>query len=235
MRKKTLGYILQWLIISSLAMCPMYAFAQIKKDKKKENTEKVKLYQGTTIGVEVAGLANHFLGSDILSSEVMLQANLLNRFLPIVEVGYGKVNTLSDATDIHYKTSAPFFKIGADYNFFYNKPHLPGYLFGGLRFGFTSFVYDVDAPIMTDSNYGGIIQVPFSYHGVNTTAKWLEIVGGMKVKIYKGFCMGWSVKYKKRLSYTKHENTEPWYIPGYGENAATGFSVSYHLMYNLPF
>lgn len=38
MRKKTLGYILQWLIISSLAMCPMYTFAQIKKDKKKENT-----------------------------------------------------------------------------------------------------------------------------------------------------------------------------------------------------
>ena len=105
-------------------MCPMYTFAQIKKDKKKENTEKVKLYQGTTIGVEVAGLANHFLGSDILSSEVMLQANLLNRFLPIVEVGYGKVNTLSDATDIHYKTSAPFFKIGADYNFFYDKPPL---------------------------------------------------------------------------------------------------------------
>ena len=235
MRKKTSGYILLSLILSSLMICPMYAFAQNKKDNKKEKTEKAEFYQGTTIGLEVAGLGNHVLGSDILSSEVMLQANLLNRFLPVIELGYGKVNTLSDATDIHYRTSAPFFKIGADYNFFYNKPHLPGYLFGGLRYGFSSFVYDVDAPTMTDPNYGGQIQMPFSYHGVNTTAHWLEIVAGMKVKIYKGFCMGWSVKYKKRLSYTKHENTEPWYIPGFGENAGTGFSLSYHLMYDLPF
>ena len=185
--------------------------------------------------MEIAGLGNYVLGSDILSSDVMLQANFLNRFLPIVEVGYGKVNTLSDATDIRYKTAAPFFKVGMDYNFFHNKPHLPGFLFGGLRYGFSSFVYDVDGPTMTDPNYGGQIQVPFSYHGVNTTAHWLEIIGGMKVKIYKGFCMGWSVKYKRRLSYTKHANTEPWYIPGYGENAGTAFTLSYHLMYNLPF
>ena len=235
MRKKTSGYILQLLILSSLLICPMYAFAQDKKDKEKEKTENVQLYQGTTIGVEIAGLGNYVLGSDILSSEVMLQANFLNRFLPVVEVGYGKVNTLSDATDIHYKTAAPFFKTGADYNFFHDKPHLPGFLFGGIRYGFSSFTYDVDGPDMTDTNYGGQIHVPFSYHGVNTTAHWLEIVGGMKVKIYKGFCMGWSVKYKKRLSYTKHANTEPWYIPGYGENAGTGFTLSYHLMYHLPF
>ena len=92
MRKKTSGYIIQWLILSSLLICPTYVFAQKKKDKDKEKTEKVKLYQGTTIGVEIAGLGNYVLGSDILSSDVMLQANFLNRFLPIVEVGYGKVN-----------------------------------------------------------------------------------------------------------------------------------------------
>ena len=235
MRKIISGYILQFLILSSLLLCPMYAFSQKKNDKDKEKAENVKLYQGTTIGVEVAGLGNYVLGSDILSSEVMIQANLLNRFLPIVEIGYGKVNTTSDATDIHYQTAAPFFKIGADYNFFYNKPHLPGYLYAGLRYGFSSFMYDVDGPEMADPNYGSLIKYPFSYHGVNTKANWLEILGGMKVKIFKGFCMGWSVKYKKRLSYTHYENTEPWYIPGYGNNAATGFSVSYHLMYNLPF
>ena len=52
----------------------MYAFAQKKKDKDKEKTENVKLYQGTTIGVEIAGLGNYVLGSDALSSEVTLQA-----------------------------------------------------------------------------------------------------------------------------------------------------------------
>ena len=65
MRKKTSGYILQWLILSSLLICPMYAFAQKKKDKDKEKPENVKLYQGTTIGVEIAGLGNYVLGTAI--------------------------------------------------------------------------------------------------------------------------------------------------------------------------
>lgn len=235
MRKKTSGYIIQFLIISSLLVCPMYAFPRKKNDKDKEKTENVKLYQGITVGAEVAGLGGYVLGSDVWSSEVMFQANFLNRVLPVVEAGYGKASTLSDATDIRYRTSAPFFKIGADYNFFHNKTHLPGFLYGGLRYGFSSFAYDVDGPDMTDPNYGELIKYPFSYHGINATVHWLEMVCGMRVRIYKGFCMGWSVRYKKRLTYTKHPNTEPWYIPGFGENAATGFSLSYHLMYNLPF
>ena len=215
--------------------CVDEAFSQGQKKKEDIKPEKVEVYQGTTIGVEVAGLGNYALGSDILSSEITLQANFLNRIMPVIDIGYGKVNALSDATDIRYKASAPFFKIGADYNFFYNKPHLPGYLYGGIRYGFSSFSYDVDAPTMTDTNYGGQLEIPFSYHGMTTTAHWLEFVAGLKVKIYKRFCMGWSVRYKRRLSYTKHTNTEPWYIPGYGENAGTGFTLSYHLMYNLPF
>ena len=48
----------------------MYAFSQKKNDKDKEKAENVKLYQGTTIGVEVAGLGNYVLGSDILSSSL---------------------------------------------------------------------------------------------------------------------------------------------------------------------
>lgn len=214
---------------------PLEVFSQNEKSKTEDKDIKPKLYQGSTLGVEIAGLGSYLLGSDIMSTEAMLQVNLLNRFMPVAEVGFAKVDSKSDATDILYKTSAPYFKIGADYNFFYNKEHLPGYLYGGLRYGFSSFSYDVDAPAMKDPNYGGQMEIPFSYHGISTTAHWLEIVAGIKVKIYRRFCMGWSVRYKRRLSYTKHTNTEPWYIPGFGTNSSTAFTLSYHLMYNLPF
>lgn len=234
MKRKTSKYILQLLILSSIILSPLEVFSQDEKTPNKDNENK-KFYQGSTIGVEIAGLGNYLLGSDIMSTEAMFQANILNRFMPVAEIGFAKVETTSDATEIRYNTSAPFFRIGCDYNFFHDKAHLPGFLYGGIRYGFSSFSYDVDAPAMTDPNYGGQMEIPFSYHGMNTTAHWLEIVAGMKVKIYKGFCMGWSVRYKKRLSYTKHENTEPWYIPGFGKNASTGFTLSYHLMYNLPF
>lgn len=169
-----------------------------------------------------------------MSSEIILQSNLKNRFLPTLEIGYGKTDVVNDANDMHYKTSAPYFRIGMDYNVFYLKPYLPGYLYVGLRYGMSSFSYDVSGPDMSDPNYGGTT-VPFSYSGMKSKASWLEGVVGIKVKIYKSFHMGWAVRYKMRMSITNHENSQPWYVPGFGKNASSSFNLTYNLIYNLPF
>ena len=237
MKKRISEFISQLLIASSLLLISAPATGQTPaptKVKKKEKKE-TPLYQGTAVGLEIAGLASHLLGSDILSSEIQIQSNLKNRFLPVLEIGYGKADAVNDGTNLHYKTSAPFFRIGMDYNIMYKKTHLPGYLYVGLRYGMTSFSYDVDGPAMTDPNYGGLIEVPYSYHGQKSNASWLEGLVGIKVKIYKIFCMGWSVRYKMRMSVKNHENSEPWYIPGFGKNAGSSFNLMYHLIYNLPF
>ena len=163
MKKRISEFISQLLIASSLLLISAPATGQtpsptkVKKEEKKETP----LYQGTAVGLEIAGLASHLLGSDILSSEIQIQSNLKNRFLPVLEIGYGKADAVNDGTNLHYKTSAPFFRIGMDYNIMYKKTHLPGYLYVGLRYGMTSFSYDVDGPAMTDPNYGGLIGVPF--------------------------------------------------------------------------
>lgn len=99
----------------------------------------------------------------------------------------------------------------------------------------SSFSYDVDGPSMTDPNYGGEISYPFAYSGMKSSASWLEGVFGLKVKIYKGFCMGWSVRYKMRMSVEGHDNSIPWYVPGFGKNAGSSFNLTYNLIYNLPF
>ena len=239
MRRKISRSILQLLTISSLLLFPIIGQAQTGKVKetvkKLEDKEDTRFYRGTSVGLEIAGMGSYFIGSDIFNTEVQVQSNLLNRYLPVVEVGFGKTDTTNDGTDIHYKTSAPYFRIGMDYNFLYNKPHLPGMLLGGLRYGFSSFKYDVDGPTMTDPNFGGTTEIPFSYMGQKCTAHWVEAVVGLKVKIFKGFCMGWSARYKRKLSFSKNENTEPWYVPGYAKNADSSFNLSYHLIYNLPF
>ncbi len=238
MRKKISEYISLSLILSSLFLLhPLAGNGQARKATAKEKTEEkeVPLYQGTSVGVEIAGLGSYLLGSDILSSEIAVQANFKNRFLPVVEVGYGKADAINNGNDLHYKTSSPYFRIGMDYNVFHKKTHLPGYLYAGLRYGMSSFSYDVSGPDMTDPNYGGEITVPYSYSGIKSTASWVEAVVGLKVKIYKSFCMGWSVRYKKRISVTEHENSIPWYVPGFGKNAGSSFNLMYNLIYNLPF
>lgn len=227
-------------MLSSVLLASPDAWGQIHKSgaqlpSTQDKEEKTPLYQGLSVGVEIAGLGSYLLGSDILSSEIAIQANLKNRFMPILEVGYGKADAINEGNDLHYKTSSPYFRIGMDYNVFYKKTHLPGYLYAGLRYGMTSFSYDVSGPDMTDPNYGGEISYPYAYSGLKSKASWMEAVLGLKVKIYKGFCMSWSVRYKKRISVDNHENSVPWYVPGFGKNAGSSFNLMYNLIYNLPF
>ena len=236
MKKKTSAYISLLLVLTSSSLLfPSPAWGQ-KKDKEqlKADYKASPLYQGSSIGIEVASAAGYLLGGDILSSELLLQSNLKNRFLPTLEIGYGRTDVVNDANDMHYKTSAPYFRIGMDYNVFYLKPYLPGYLYVGLRYGMSSFTYDVSGPDMEDPNYGNTV-VPFSYSGMKSKASWLEGVVGIKVKIYKRFHMGWAVRYKMRMSVTEHENSTPWYVPGFGKNASSSFNLTYNLIYNLPF
>lgn len=224
------------MLVSDALLSPPCAWAQ-KKDKEtlKAEYKAAPLYQGCSVGVEVAGAGGYLLGGDILSSEIILQCNLKNRFMPTLEVGYGKTDTTNDSNNMHYRTSAPYMRIGIDYNTFYLKPYLPGYLYAGLRYGMSSFTYDVDGPDMTDPNYGGHTTTPFAYSGEKSKARWLEAVVGIKVKIYKRFHMGWTVRYKMRMSVDSHENSVPWYVPGFGKNGSSSFNLSYNLIYNLPF
>ena len=212
-----------------------FSTAQEKKTATTEEKATVPLYQGTYVGLDVFGLGSKIFGSDFTSAEVSVEVNLKNRFIPIIEIGYGHTDTTDDETNIHYKASAPYFRIGMNYNILFKKPHLPGYAYGGIRYGFTSFTYDVDAPVMVDPTWGNIT-VPFTYNGVKSNAGWVELVGGLTTKVYKNFYMGLSVRYRVRTSMKKTGNTEPWYIPGFGKNKANHFTIgTYSLIYKLPF
>ena len=121
-----------------------------------------------------------------------------------------------------------------DYNVFYKKPHLPGYFTVGLRYGFSSFTYDMQSPDLVDPNWGHT-SIPVTYNDVKSNAGWLELVLGMKTQVYKDFYMGFTVRYRARQSMKKHENTEPYYIPGYGRGKTSNFGITYSLSYRLPF
>ena len=186
------------------------------------------------MGVDVFGFLNQALGSDARTTEVSIEANLLNRFLPIVEIGYGGMEMTDDETDIHFKTSGPFFRVGMNYNVFYQKPDLPGGLTVGLRYGYSSFKYDVQSPDLIDPNWGNT-HVPIDYTGVKSNVGWLEAVVGMRANVFKDFYLGLNVRYRSRLSMTKNENSEPYHIPGYGRGKPSNFGITYSLIYKLPF
>ena len=234
MKKRLIStYIIALLVLSNLLM-PTSAHAQEIKILSEDKEEELPFYQGLMVGVDVSGLASKAFGSDAFSSEISIHANLKNRFFPVVEIGYGKTDTTGEETNIHYQTSAPFFRVDMDYNVFYKKPHLPGYFTVGLRYGFSSFTYDMQSPDLVDPNWGHT-SIPVTYNDVKSNAGWLELVLGMKTQVYKDFYMGFTVRYRARQSMKKHENTEPYYIPGYGRGKTSNFGITYSLSYRLPF
>lgn len=234
MKKKSIStYIIALLMLNSLVL-PLGAQENANKPLTDEEWKATPLYQGTMAGIDVAGLATKVLGSDITSTEAFATVNLKNRFFPTIEVGYGSIDTTDDETDIHYKASAPYFRLGVDYNIFYLKPYLPGYFTVGVRYGFTSFKYDLQSPPLEDPNWDGI-SIPVDYQGVKTNAGWAELAASFKAQVYKSLYMGFSVRYRTRLSITANENAEPYYIPGFGKGEKSNFGITYNLVYKLPF
>ena len=232
-RRQISTYIIALLTASSLLMLP--ATLQAQEKSKTSWSQKIRsAYRGTYVGVDVFGAVNHILGSDFNSSEVSIEADFNNKYFPALEIGYGKTDTTNDETDIHFKTASPYYRIGVGYNVFHKKTHLPGQFIIGARYGFSSFSYDVDAPALTDPVWGETT-IPFNYQGVKTNAGWLELVANLKTHVYKGFHLGLAVRYRKLSNVKKSENSEPWYIPGYGKNQSTNIGITYSLIYKLPF
>ena len=123
-----------------------------KKEKKAAEIE-YPLYNGVFVGIDLWGIGSGLLGGNMTSSEVVACVDLKHRFFPTVEVGYGKTDEWSD-DGIHYKSGAPYFRIGMDYNALYKKKH--GHMIlVGLRYGFSSFNYDIGSYELNDPIYGG--------------------------------------------------------------------------------
>ena len=194
-------------------------------------TDTIPVFQGMNVVVDAVGPGWYVLGGDFLSTEVGLEVNLLNRFFPILEVGYGQTDAINEDTELHYRTSAPYFRLGLNYNAQYKKT-LPGYIYAGFRLGYSSFNYYVDGPSMKDPVWSG--ELPVLYSNVQSHAFWGELLVGVRARIYKNFHMGWSLRYKMRFNVENAPYSAPWYMPGFGVNKGTAFGATYDFVYQIP-
>lgn len=189
------------------------------------------LLHAVSVGVDVWDPVMRILGQHYGLIGFWAELNLHNRYKPIIEAGLGTANDTPDGLNYTYKSKlAPYFKIGASYNIFYNSN--PDYQFNvGVRYGFTPFTYEV-TDVTVDEGYWGDPS-HFSIPQQSTTAGYFEITAGVMVKIAGPISMGWTLRYHSILHEGKAPMGKPMYIPGYGKrgNALTG---SFSIIYTLP-
>lgn len=221
------------LLSSLLCITPIAATAQESTTSSDAPKENIFAFKGFNVSADIFGCVYRLIGNSI-SGEAAIDANIGHWLFPVVEVGYGSTNTTNKDNGIHYKASAPYYRVGVNYNFLHKWGEQPknSYPYLALRFGWTNLKYNVDAPPIIDPVWGG--EVPLTLTGVKGSCYWAEIGGGVNVKIWKNFRMGWSVRYKLRIKDSKASNSNIGYIPGYGNNTANNFGATYSLIYEIP-
>ena len=211
-----------------ISVAPLGVLAQAPKQAPKQ-TPKKEVLQGIYLSGDVFGyIYPIFVKDKYYSSEAALTVNLNNRFFPVIEVGFGHTDMVSQLYEIGYQTRAPYYRIGMDYNMQYENGK-PNYIYLGGRIGYTDFNYSVDAPPLIDPVWGG--EAPVQFTNVPSHAVWAEAVGGVRAEIMKNFYMGWALRYKYLVSQGDITNGGPWYIPGFGTGKKTAFGATYSITY----
>ena len=209
-----------------LTFVPEQAAAQYKRKKQQPQvTDTIPLFRGFAVSADLVGVVQKMTG-DYGQYEAALRLNLKDKYFPIVELGIGSADCTDDITNIHYETSAPYARIGVDFNLLKNK-HDDYRLFAGVRYAFTSFKYDLTHPGMEDPVWGNV--APYEHEDVKCSYQWFEAVFGVDAKIWGPLHLGWSVRYKSRLSADEGKLGNAWYVPGFGKSDSSTLGGTFNV------
>lgn len=183
-------------------------------------------FNGISAGINFFDGIMMLAGQQRGSFDLAIDCSIHNWFFPVAEIGVGFSDAHPDDGRCHFKVKPSLYaKIGMNYNFLYkSNPDYQVYL--GVRAGMSSFNYDI-YDIKAGSEYYVGDTGPTQMIGLHATNFYGQAVAGLKVKIYRGFSMGWSFRYAFDI-HSKYSDPDypAWFIPGKGTGPISAtFSV----------
>ena len=222
-------------ILSSLfvLLAPLAAFGHQVPDDGKQTAEApadtIKVFRGVAVSADLVGITQMLTG-DYGQYEAAARINLRDKYFPIVEFGIGKADAEEVANSVNYKTSAPYLRVGCDFNLMKNK-HDDYRVCAGFRYAYTSFKYDLYSPGTTDPVW--LDPVDYGVEGASCSYHWLEGVVSVDAKIWRCLRLGWSLRYKRRLLHDDGPLDNSWYVPGYGKQGGTRLGGTFNIIIEL--
>lgn len=221
-------------ISSLLVLCSLMAQAQDtpKKDSIPPKTERY----GVRLGVDLYRLGRSAFDKDYKGLEVVGDYRLTRRFYLAGELG--NENKTTDDDRLEFVTKGTYFKVGFDYNTYENWLDMENMIFIGMRYGVSSFSQELKSyEIYNPHPYFGEAPSIVSGEKFNgLTAGWIEVVAGVKAKLFNNLFAGFSVRLNSLVSNKKPDNFDNLYIPGFNRTHDGDFGVgfNYTLTYFLP-
>ncbi len=223
MRRPNISISISKLTISLLlALCTLQASGQKLFRLEKDS---IPLMRGFQVSFDLFGFGM-LQFSDYGQYEGALRLNLHDQWFPIVEVGYGIADHHDDlTTQINYRTEAPYFRLGMDFNLL-KKKHQSNRLFAGFRYAYTSYKVDMYRENLPDPVW--LWETGFGVRDEKCSQHWAEAVVGIDAQVFGPLHLGWSARYKLRLFHDDGNIGKTWYVPGYGtwDNTKLGFTFN---------
>lgn len=211
------------LLVSTSAVIAQPKMFRLEKDS-------IPFFRGFAVSFDLVGPAMIML-SDHGEYEGALRINLHDQWFPIVELGIGHANHKKDeVTELTYKTTAPYFRIGMDWNILKNK-HQSNRLYAGFRYAYTHYKADIIREQLSDPVWQS--KSDFGVKGTSCSQHWLEGVFGLDAQIVGPFHMGWTIRYKRRIAHQDGEIGNTWYVPGFGINDSDNFSANFNIIFDI--
>lgn len=232
--KRTSSFVSRVITISLLLIAVTTATAQSRKDAtadKKLTAQKdtMAFFRGVAVSADVVGLAQ-LAFSDYGQYEAALRINLKDRYFPVFELGYGTADSDNPTTNLKYKTSAPYWRVGMDFNIAKNK-HDAYRVYAGARYAMTYYKFDVVGNGLKDPVWGD--DVDYNVKGMKAYYHWMEAVFGVDAKIAGPLRLGWSVRYRRRITHDDGNIGKTWYVPGYGKQGGSRLGGTFNIIFEI--
>ena len=192
--------------------------------------DSIPLFCGFSVSFDLVGPAMLML-SDHGEYEGALRINLHDQWFPVFELGLGHANHENDeVTKLTYKTTAPYFRLGMDWNIL-RKKHQSNRIYAGFRYAFTSYKVDIIRENLPDPIW--MSQSGFGIKDMSCNMHWLEAVLGIDAKVFGPLHLGWTVRYKRCISSNDGTLGATWYVPGFGKQGGSRIWGTFDLMFEL--
>ena len=210
--------------------------AQETATKKKDSIPVKKERYGLRVGVDLFKLSRSFYETDYRGLELVGDYRLTRRHFLAVEIG--NENKTVDEDQLNFTTKGTYLKVGFDYNTYENWLNMENIISVGLRYGVSSFSQTLNNYTVYNPNpYFG--ETPLIVSGDNydgLTAQWIEVVAGIKAKVFNNVFVGFSFRLNRMLSQKRPDSFDNLYIPGFNRtyNGDYGVGFNYTVSYFIP-
>ena len=193
---------------------------------------------GVRVGVDLYRLARGLYDKNYKGIELVGDYRLTKNYYAAAELG--SENKITDDDRLNSTTKGTYIKVGFDYNAYKNWLDMENIISIGLRGGFSAFNQELNSYKIYNSNpYWGEMPRVISGEKFNgLTAGWIEVVAGLKVKVYNNIFVGFSLRMNTLIFDKKpSDNFENLYIPGFNRtyDGNFGAGLNYTISYFIPF